>query len=83
MNVYFELADSVVGPEGKYFAAYDRQKDDPIGIRHLNLMRNSNRAWGENDDGSVYFIKNRYAVPHDTLVDMKEFFWIKLKSVTV
>ena len=74
MNVYFELADCVVGPEGKYFAAYDRDQSNPIGVRYLGLMRNAERAWGEHDDGRVYFIKNRHSIPHNTLVDMKEFF---------
>lgn len=84
MNVYFELADSVVGPGGKYFAAYDHTgRFDNIGIRHLNLLRNSERAWGEYDDGAVYLIKDRSGRPHDIPVDMKEFMFIKLRSVAV
>jgi hypothetical protein len=82
MNVFFELADCVVDDAGKYFAVYGVRDATGPG-RYIKLMRNSERVWGETDDGTVYFIKHRQSIPHDTLVDMKEFFWIKLKSVTV
>jgi hypothetical protein len=35
--------------------------------------------WAEEDDG-VKFIKNRRTQRNNTPVDMKEFFWIKLRS---
>ncbi len=85
MNVFFELADCMVDPKcGKYFAAYGVRKSEAIaGIRYRALMQNSDRAWLEDDNGSVRFVKHRYAMADKTPVDMKEFFWIKLKSKNV
>lgn len=39
-------------------------------------MAYANRVWKE-ENGTVEFIKNRHGI---VPVDMKEFFWIKLKS---
>jgi hypothetical protein len=81
MNIYFELADSVVGPAGKYFAAYGIA-DNTVPLKYLELMRNSNRAWRENEDG-VSLIKDRSANAIHSVVDAKEFMWVKLRSTTV
>jgi hypothetical protein len=86
MNVYYELADCIVDPKlGKYFAAYDRT-ETPQGwahrSKHRNLMQYSDRVWAEDEYG-VRFLKNRYESLGSARVDMKEFFWIKLKSQTV
>lgn len=79
MNVFYELTDCVVSNAGgKYFAAYNVERI-PYGER----MACSDRAWCEHDDGSVYLIKHRSLNPIHTIVDMKEFFWIKLKSKTI
>jgi hypothetical protein len=86
MNVYFEVADSVVDKVGgKYFAVYNLQKGSRIVNTHIKLMRFSNRAWQEDELG-VKYIKNRFSDIYDTAgydVDMKEFFWIKLKCQPV
>ena len=84
MNVFFEISDCMVDPKcGKYFAAYDVRKSEAIaGTRYRGLMQSSDRAWAEEDSG-VRFIKNRFADASITEVDMKEFFWIKLRSVSV
>jgi hypothetical protein len=84
MNVYFELSESVKHDlNGRYFVVYGlgmtevREK-----TRYLGLMMNSDRAWEESEHG-VRFIKNRTLDIKTAEVDMKEFFWIKLKSVKV
>ena len=84
MNVYFELSDCVVDPKcGKYFAAYDVRKSEAIaGTRYRGLMASSDRAWAE-EDGEVRFLKHRFADIPLVQVDMKEFFWVKLRSVAV
>lgn len=84
MNVYYELADCIVDPKlGKYFAVYNVRENQPIvGSRHLGLMQNSVRVWAE-DEHSVRFIKHRYESLSNAKVDVKEFFWIKLKCQTV
>ena len=84
MNVYFELNKIVQHDlDGRYFVAYGSGMDEIRNTtRHLGLMLNSDRAWEESENG-VRFIKNRLLDVNTTEVDMKEFFWIKLKSVTV
>ena len=82
MNVFFELADGVMCEEGKYFAAYGVRKSAAIAGKYRVLMWNSTRAWAEEEDGNVRFLKHRYSdvSASVTPVDLKEFFWIKLKS---
>ena len=84
MNVYFELNESVKHElDGRYFVVYGSGMDDIRNTtRHLGLMRNSDRAWEESENG-VRFVKNRTLDVKTAEVDMKEFFWIKLKSVKV
>jgi hypothetical protein len=83
MNIFYELADCIVDEKGKYFAAYDRTETSDIGTsKYRNLMQYSDRVWAEDEYG-VRFLKNRYESLSTAQVDMKEFFWIKLKSQTV
>jgi hypothetical protein len=84
MNVFFEVSDCMVDPKcGKYFAAYGVRKSEAIaGTRYRALMQSSDRAWAE-EDGKVRFLKHRFADAHIKEVDMREFFWIKLKSQAV
>lgn len=83
MNVYYELADCIVDPAyGKYFASYDLRENTVITNQHSRLMQNSERAWAEDDYG-IRYLKNRREDIGVAKVDMKEFFWIKLRSVTV
>lgn len=84
MNVYYELADVSVDPEyGKYFAAYNVRKSTAIGgTEHRVFMANSDRAWAE-EDGRVRYLKHRYEDAATAQVDMKEFFWVKLRSMAI
>lgn len=87
MNVYFELADSIAEQLGynKYLALYNVRKSAVIGGAHRQYLLNSNRVWAEDDTG-VRYLKNRFEDIYDTQgvnIDMKEFFWIKLKSQTI
>ena len=83
MNVFFELADGVVEEYGhKYLALYDVRKSAVIGGTHRHVLLCSNRVWAEEDTG-VRFLKHRYSEASNTPVDMKEFFWVKLKSANV
>jgi hypothetical protein len=82
VNVYFEIADIAVEKYGhKYIAIYDADNGNrPVPDRRLWEMKAfSDRMWSEEDDG-VKFIKNRRTQRNNTPVDMKEFFWIKLRS---
>jgi hypothetical protein len=82
VNVFFEIADTFVGKYGhKYLALYDADNMDNLGKgrRLWEMTRYAERVWSEEDDG-VKFIKNRRTEKNNTPVDMKEFFWIKLRS---
>ena len=82
VNVYFEIADIAVEKYGhKYLALYDVYNGNrPVPDRRLwEIKAFSDRIWSEEDDG-VKFIKNRRTEKNNTPVDMKEFFWIKLRS---
>ena len=85
MNVYFEVADSAVDKVGgKYFSVYNAKRGSKIVDTHITLGRSSNRIWQEDESG-VKYIKNRFIDTYNTNgydVDMKEFFWIKLKCQT-
>ena len=89
MNYFFEIAECMtdgeaIGYPGRHFAVYNARKSAIIGgIRYAGMARASDRIWEENDDGSVRFLKHRYSEASTTPVDMKEFFWVKLKSQTV
>lgn len=80
MNIFFELSDSITAAPGKYLVAYDVVGD--LLPRYIGAVRASERIWCEDEMG-VKFIKNRTWPPDTTPVDMKEFFWVKLKSVTL
>jgi hypothetical protein len=85
MNVYYELADCAMDETGqKYYAAYGIRKSAAIAGRYRELMWNSERVWAE-DEGKIRFLKHRYSATDAsvTLVDMREFFWVKLKSQTI
>jgi hypothetical protein len=79
VNVFFEISDTFVEKYGhKYLAIYDA--DRPVPDRRLwEIKAFSDRMWSEEDHG-VKFIKNRRTEKNNTPVDMKEFFWIKLRS---
>jgi hypothetical protein len=82
MNVFFEISDTFVEKYGhKYLAIYDADNViTPSARRRLYQIKAfSDRMWSEEDDG-VKFIKNRRTAKNNTPVDMKEFFWIKLRS---
>lgn len=86
MNVFFELAESLVGRKevglpGRYFAVYGAESGNEVQGRHLKLMQFSDRVWAEDNNG-VRFMKHRYAYPTPK-VDLKEFMWVKLRSVNV
>lgn len=82
VNVFFEIADAFVGKyEHKYLALYDADNMNNLskGRRLWEMTRYAERVWSEEDHG-VKFIKNRRTEKNNTPVDMKEFFWIKLRS---
>lgn len=82
VNVFFEIADAFVGKyEHKHLALYDADNMNNLGKgrRFREITYLSDRVWSEEDHG-VKFIKNRRTEKNNTPVDMKEFFWIKLRS---
>jgi hypothetical protein len=48
---------------------------------HRQAMLMSIRVWAEEDD-NVRYLKNRLDST-DFAIDMKEFFWVKLRSKTI
>ena len=82
MNVYFEVEDGLVdNVGGKYFAAYNVKQGYKGSDMYRVIGQISDRIWQEDERG-VKYIKNRFSDIYDTTghdVDMKEFFWIKLK----
>jgi hypothetical protein len=82
MNVFFEIADSAVEEFGhKYLALYDVQSVAISGTG-AQRMQMSERVWAEGKNG-VRYLKNRTTSTKDSPIDMKEFFWVKLKSKTI
>jgi hypothetical protein len=82
MNVFFEIADCAVKEYGhKYLALYDVQYV-AINGHGAQTMQMSERVWAEEVHG-VRYLKNRTTGIKDSPIDMKEFFWIKLKSKTI
>jgi hypothetical protein len=83
MNVFFELADCAVKDfDGKYFALYNTHDVKVMMAPERYLMMYSERVWAEEEDG-VSYLKNRFTGSKDSPMDMKEFFWIKLRSKTI
>jgi hypothetical protein len=83
MNVFFELADCAVKDfDGKYFALYNTHDAKVMMAPERYLMLYSERVWAEEEDG-VSYLKNRFTGSKDSPMDMKEFFWIKLRSKTI
>lgn len=84
-NVFFEIADCAVEKYGhKYLALYDADNLNNLGkgSQLWKMTALAERVWSEEDHG-VKFIKNRRTEKNNTPVDMKEFFWIKLRSQAI
>lgn len=81
-DYYLEFIDWVVdkhGLPGNYLHI-NKHKD-------LDLLRQkflASRIWREADDGSVFWVKNRFKYDSQSLRlnadELKEFFWIKLQA---
>lgn len=87
MNVFFELSEYVVGSKllglsGRYFAIYGVEPGNEVRGEHRRIMMYSERVWAEDDNGYVRFMKHRYEYPTPT-IDMKEFMWVKLRSINI
>jgi hypothetical protein len=80
MNCYFELTNlgvkRVVG-HTKYIAISRPTADYHKMI--WTLVSLANRVWLEDDSGNVTFFKNKESSGTMPEVDLKEFFWVKLK----
>lgn len=83
MNAYFELSPAITGAPHKNLAAYDIKlsASGHLPARYIGVIQASERVWLEDND-SVWFMKNKLVDPHQP-VDLKEFFWVKLKSVSM
>jgi hypothetical protein len=82
MNVFFEIADCAVEEFGhKYLALYNVESVAISGYG-AQRMQMSERVWAEGKSG-VKYLKNRRTGSKDSPIDMKEFFWIKLRSKTI
>jgi len=77
-NFYYEIADVLV-EQNLYKNKYYVSSDEIPNLPRLSLTMDSSRIWADRD-GHVWYVKHRNGLPHETLVDMKEFMWIKLKA---
>ena len=75
-DFYFEILNFKAGTK-KYIAVYNTMRL-PIELQ-VTLLPRAERAWIEDSTG-VSIIKSR-SIGSLQDVDMKEFFWIKLRSV--
>jgi len=84
VNVYFELADCAVKDfGGKYFALYNATRGEVMMAHERYLMMYSDRVWAEDEGDGIRFLKHRYKDADNAPVDLKEFFWIRLRCRTV
>lgn len=84
MNLFFEISQNV-NFEHQYIAAYNLKpatKGERIPSQYLGIALRSDRIWREDHNG-VTFLKHRSVGLTGAEVDKKEFFWVKLKSVTL
>ena len=82
MSWYFETLDSKSG-ELVYTVLHYMPKASFSWFRsaaQAQLVWEAQRVWEESGSG-VKFIKHINSDPEKTPVDLKEFFWIKLKSI--
>jgi predicted amidohydrolase len=83
MNVFFELSDLGLEAYGhRYISLYNIRKSTAIIGKYRQLFFYSTRVWSEEDTG-ISFLKHRYSISTQISVDMKEFMWIKLKSINL
>ena len=77
-NIYFEIADCLLERnlyKSKYLVAHD------VSTR-MSIQQDSMRIWCE-QEGIVWYLKNKHWSPSEVEVDMKEFIWIKLSAKVV
>ena len=85
MNLYFEISECITDSPHRYYAAYGVEpatRGVRLPSKCTSMAMNSERIWREDQTGKVTYIKHRSGLPNAD-VDMKEFFWVKLKSITV
>ena len=78
MKFYFEFLPSLLVDAQPEYLVVDHELLNNFSTRQ-KLMHTANRIWGDNN-GKVRYVKNQYR-PTSYPVDMKEFVWIKLRSV--
>jgi hypothetical protein len=95
MSVYFELNDNYareyLPADVKYVVDHSVRRTlyfSSAGDGETRKLREctmgSDRIWQEDSNGAVRYTKNRFADNWSTaLVDMNEFFWIKLRCHTL
>lgn len=75
-NYYYELSDDITymgKDEGRYWTENAVRAS-------LNPLQYAHRAWKEETNGTIVYIKNRHSDLNSAVVDMEEFFWIKLRA---
>ena len=83
-SVYFEI-DRITASEFEvlpYQVIHNVRLSNSLTNKHSKLLMLSTRVWVESDSGKVRYIKNRYSSVSE-VVDMKEFFWIKMRSAVI
>ena len=88
-DIYLEMHETAIKEKlvkQKYISIHNVQSFDINGITKaiipIKLIYRAERIW-VNDGTKIAFYKNRYRLPTDPLSEeeLKEFFWITLKSI--
>ena len=85
VNAYFEVygTNDTGDIDLKYFTAQHTRGSEVLMGRLRTAMLQAQRVWLEDDDGKVRYIKHLFADPVGLEVNMEEFMWVKLRSVTI
>lgn len=85
VSAYFEVeADSIEDlGSNKFIAVHGVKKSQVLMGPYRYLTVRADRVWLEFDSGEVRYMKNRFVEDTDIDVDMKEFFWVKLRSAVI
>ena len=85
VSAYFEVEDSSIEDleSGKFIAVHGVKKSEVLMGPFRYLTVRADRVWLEFDSGEVRYMKNRFVEDTNIDVDMKEFFWVKLRSAVI
>jgi len=72
--VYFEI---ITNGKPEYYCRRFKTVDRQIREINRRMLWESTRVWKEENGADIGYLKNRTS---DLIVDLKEFFWVKLQA---